>query len=405
MKAVSHVVRKVSFAISLGIASAVCAAEVGAAQIPPARHFDVHYLTLNGAQCRVFDISDGRAVGWCHAPHYGTQRAFVWTQETGVVALGTLGGLSSAASVVEGTSVAGSSSTMGDAETHAFLAQGENIEDLGALEGGVALPRGVHRSNVVGEATTAGGEYHAFLATPAAGIRDLGTLAAGTESSASAIHGGLIAGWSATEGFQIRSRRPVAWTLAGRMIDIGDEPIEFVDDGWVRGHGTATDVRNGLIVGYRLKVPALKHRAFVWTQTSAIRDLPLAPGSDENFALATDGRSVVGQLSGYSDTFGWTTRAFVWTQRHGTVAITPPSITAVATHVAAGRVVGHFASNGARTFLWTRERGLRDVTPSGFEFGAMPAGIDDQGRIAVVYTEEDPNVVRSAILVPRRLSE
>jgi hypothetical protein len=45
-----------------------------------------------------------------------------------------------------------------------------------------------------------------------------------------------------------------------------------------------------------------------------------------------------------------------------------------------------------------------DVTPKGFESGAMPVGIGDQGRIAVVYTEEDPNVVRSAVLVPRWLS-
>jgi probable HAF family extracellular repeat protein len=276
------------------------------------------------------------------------------------------------------------------------------MEDLGTLGGSVALPRGVHRSNVVGESTTATGNYHGFLATAAAGIRDLGTLAAGTESSVTSIHGGLISGWSATDGYQIRSRRPVVWTLDGRMIDIVPEPIEFVEDGWVRGHGIATDVRNGLVVGYTLKIPSLKNRAFVWTPTSGIRDLPLAPGADENFALATDGHTVVGQLSGFSEIHGWTTRAFVWTQRRGTLAITPPSIHAVATHVAAGRVVGHF---GWRTFLWTREQGLMDVTPSGFESGALPAGIDDQGRIAVVYTEEDPNVVRSAILVPRWLSK
>jgi probable HAF family extracellular repeat protein len=404
MNAVSHVMRRVTLAVSLCIAYGVCTADAGAAEIRPARHFDVHYLTLDGAQCRVFDISDGRAVGWCHSPQHGAQRAFVWTQETGVVALGTLGGSSSSAAVAEGASVAGSSSTAGDVETHAFLARGGDMEDLGDLGGGLALPQGVHRSNVVGESTTATGDYHAFLATPASGTRDLGTLAAGTESSASAIHGGLIAGWSATDGFQIRSRRPVAWTLEGRMIDIAGEPIEFVEDGWVRGHGEANDVRNGLVVGYTLKIPALKNRAFIWTRTSGIRDLPLAPGSDENFAFATDGSSVVGQLSGFSDTYGWTTRAFVWTQQHGTVAITPPSLVAFATHVAAGRVLGQFSSNGARTFLWTRQHGLMDVTPSDFVSGAAPAGIDDQGRIAVVYTEEDPNVVRSAVLVPRRLS-
>jgi probable HAF family extracellular repeat protein len=406
MNSVSHVGRAVTLAILFGIAQVIGMSAVDAAEIRPARHYDTHLLTLNGQQCRVFDISEGRAVGWCHAPQYGMRQAFAWTQQTGVVALGTLGGSTSWGEVVDGPNIAGSSSIAGDTQMHAFLTQGGDMLDLGHLGGGLAFPRGVYRSNVVGESTTVTGDYHAFLATPSEGIRDLGTLANGTESSVTAIHGGLIVGWSATFESQIRTRRPVAWTLDGQIIDLApDQPIEMVEDGWVRSFGIATDVRNGLIAGYRLTYPEMKGRSFVWTRSTGRRDLPLAPGSDENFANATDGYHVVGQASGLNETYGYTTQAFVWTPHHGVAAITPPSIQAVATHVAAGRVVGYYGSNGLRIFLWTRKQGLMDVTPSGFTFGPRPVGIDNQGRIAVVYEDEDPNVVRSAVLVPRRLSE
>ena len=71
-------------------------------------------------------------------------------------------------------------------------------------------------------------------------------------------------------------------------------------------------------------------------------DLGLVPGSIESFAFDTDGQWVVGQLSG-DITLGLTTRGFVWSETSAMKAITPASITARATHVANGRVVGFYA--------------------------------------------------------------
>jgi hypothetical protein len=79
--------------------------------------------------------------------------------------------------------------------------------------------------------------------------------------------------------------------------------------------------------------------------------------------------------------------------------------------VSDGRVLGLFHADpdrppeddfgNVRTFLWTEDEGLVDVTPSGF-FGARPAGIDEDGRIALHEDRDfaEGASTRSAILVP-----
>ncbi|MEO8017442.1 MAG: hypothetical protein ABI769_06490 [Pseudomonadota bacterium] len=99
------------------------------------------------------------------------------------------------------------------------------------------------------------------------------------------------------------------------------------------------------------------------------------------------------------------TRAFVWTAARGMRAITPTTVSAVATSVANGRAVGWYNSvdtNGQRMFLWSAARRLVDVTPPGLT-GSRPVGIDARGRIAVVYEDENPLNTRSVVLVPRGL--
>jgi hypothetical protein len=45
---------------------------------------------------------------------------------------------------------------------------------------------------------------------------------------------------------------------------------------------------------------------------------------------------------------------------------------------------------------------MRDVTPRSFTFGATPAGIDADGRIALQDNEDENGTTQSAVLVPRR---
>ena len=205
----------------------------------------------------------------------------------------------------------------------------------------------------------------------------------------------MIAGYSTTS---IPGRRPIIWRTDGTLIDPLGIPIESCGI-FVCGDGEATAVRDGLVVGHRRNA-AEESRAFAWTQARGLIDLGLVPGSTESFALDTDEGWVVGQLSG-----PLSTRAFVWTAARGMRAITPTTVTAVATSVTNGRVVGWYHSvdtNGQRIFLWTAQRGLVDVTPRGLH-GSRAVGIDALGRIAVLYEDENPLNTRSVVLVPRGL--
>src|SRR5688572_13124519 len=78
-------------AIALVMSAALLVPLAAPAQsFPPAHNYEVHALTLNGAGCRVADIDAGMAVGWCDTE--AGRRAFAWTEATGMMDLGTLGG-------------------------------------------------------------------------------------------------------------------------------------------------------------------------------------------------------------------------------------------------------------------------------------------------------------------------
>ena len=97
--------------------------------------------TLGGDYSKPVDVNDaGEVVGWSctveGSPNVVPQHAFLWTATTGMVSLGTLGGLHSAATAVNAQGwVVGLSSTAANA-SHAFLwTATDGMEDLGTLGG------------------------------------------------------------------------------------------------------------------------------------------------------------------------------------------------------------------------------------------------------------------------------
>jgi probable HAF family extracellular repeat protein len=365
---------------------------------PPARNYEVHALTLNGAGCRVSDIDAGMAVGWCgnEAP----RRAFAWTEATGMIDLGTLGGTTALAFGTRNGRAVGSSTLSGDLTENAMAwSLSTGMIDLGSLGGGSWMQADATAGNVVVGSGSVNDQPRAFRWTPSTGLVALPGLPGSTESVALDVDGSLIAGYSGTS---VPGRRPVAWRTDGTLIDPIGAPIESCGI-FVCGTGESTAVRDGLVVGYSSDVADPERiRAFAWSEAGGLVDLGLVAGATDSFAFDTDDGAVVGQLSGPFPLL--TIRAFIWTAAAGMRAITPDTVSAVATSITNGRVVGWYGSadtNGTRPFLWTPRRGPVDVTPPGFN-GSRPMGIDAAGRIAVLYEDENPANTKSVVLVPRR---
>src|SRR5262245_33299945 len=113
--------RLVPVAVALAFLSAPLVATAKKPPVPLAKHYTVVNLTLGGTNCRVLAMNDGAAVGSAHTPGDAETHAFVWTEASGMVDLGTLGGTFSAAGWHENGRVIGVSTTANDAEFHAFL--------------------------------------------------------------------------------------------------------------------------------------------------------------------------------------------------------------------------------------------------------------------------------------------
>ncbi len=97
------------------------------------------------------------------------------------------------------------------------LKNGQPIS-LGSLGGRIVTPTDINEAGlVVGYAQRRGGQFHAFVSTLAAGMKDLGTLEGGRQSFAYGINrAGIIVGASEAEG---RALHAVV-IVDGRMIDL-----------------------------------------------------------------------------------------------------------------------------------------------------------------------------------------
>ncbi|HEV2342738.1 MAG TPA: hypothetical protein VGS97_01485 [Actinocrinis sp.] len=161
-------------------------------------------------------------------PHYGVLKPCVehpshaFLYSGGVMTdLGTLGGLSSAATAINATGSAVGSAATAAGVSHAFVERGGVMTDLGTLDGAAASSNALAingTGQIVGWSTAAGGTgNHAFLDTNGTMI-DLGTIDGGTASVANGINAsGVVIGNSDTaasdeHGFVYQN---------GTMTDIG----------------------------------------------------------------------------------------------------------------------------------------------------------------------------------------
>jgi probable HAF family extracellular repeat protein len=112
-----------------------------------------------------------------NASAQATYHAFIWSANTGMQDLGSLGGSSYAQGINASGQVVGYYvSLLGQLRPFLWTQSG-GIKDLGTLGGDAGVAAGINDSGqVAGWATTAAGAAHAFLWSAAGGMKDLGTL-------------------------------------------------------------------------------------------------------------------------------------------------------------------------------------------------------------------------------------
>jgi probable HAF family extracellular repeat protein len=258
----------------------------------------VEIPSLGGRQVFVEDINDDGVVVGGETTADGDMHAIRFTDLGGVQDLGNLNGFGSQsyASAIASDGAIGGHADRADGTAvffgHRYTAKGGRAEICG---GGCSVWDLNARGQVVGllpgrDPTT----WQAFLYTPAAGLRTLGTLG-GARSSASALsESGVVVGNAQVEGAP-KEELGHAFVYDTREANprLRDLNAVFEATGWVLQ--AANDVNDRYIVGYGRRGDG--KRAFrIDVATRKVLDLGTIPDGRDSFASGVDL---------YGDVVGW----------------------------------------------------------------------------------------------------
>ncbi|HTA22487.1 MAG TPA: DUF3466 family protein [Terriglobales bacterium] len=268
----------------------------------------------------------GVMAGWQYSGGYGINQAGVIVGEVTKVqgegyvnaAIGWQAGIgmhyipglskdnSSATAVNDRGQVVGQATTA-SGEIHAFLwTRDGGAQDLGTLGGSTSYASAINNSGqVIGSSETATGMNHAFLWTQESGMQDLMSLThracSGCESIANAINdSGVIVGQL---GHHQGGRLDAFVWKNGHGKSLGD----------LGGTGMAGSSANGVnksgqVVGVAETPDGASH-AFLWTESGGMQDLGTLPGGSDSQAYAINNQ---GQVVGESDLADGNYHAFIW---------------------------------------------------------------------------------------------
>jgi probable HAF family extracellular repeat protein len=298
--------------------------------------------------------------------------------------IGTLGGSSSVALAVNDYGqVVGSSSTVGDAEQHAFswTAAGGMV-DLGTF-GGRTAATGVNNNGLVVGYSDDSSTRRALVWTAADGMVDIGSLGGGSSAAFGVNDSGQVVGWS--EVITGQAPHAFVWTLAEGMTDLGT----LGDPSW---QSVATAINeSGQIVGWSRSSKLGDVHAFSWTAGGGMVDLGTLGGTRSSAEAVSDSGQVVGSshLAGDAEmrAFSWTTTGMV----NLGVLTSGSTLSAAAGVNSSGQVVGYSYLHPApepHAVSWTSGGALIDLGTLGGTTSAA-AAINESGLIAGYSTLAD----------------
>jgi len=221
---------------------------------------------------------------------------------------------------------------------------------------------------------------HAFLWSKGSGLKDLGTLQAGTVSGATGINDlGTVVGYSNVKGQPATNFIAFQWTSAGGMVNLGtlsggnsSAAFEVNSSGMIAGDSFNS---SGIVL------------ATSWTNNK-IKNLGRLPKAQFTAALdVNDSNQIVGEsVFTYSPTF--TSHAFSWTSGTGMqdIGTLPGGVTSIANAInESGVIVGQ--SDGANTgghwhaVMWDATKKIKDL------------GTIAGGNYSIAFAVNDSNVV------------
>jgi probable HAF family extracellular repeat protein len=273
---------------------------------------------------------------------------------------------------------------------HAFVAtRADGMVDIGTLGGNTAYALAANAAGqVVGysNTATAADGYRTFFWTKTGGMIDIGTIGGTNYVPAEINDSGQVTGTFDPSGIGLDSHG-FFWTSAGGMIDLGT----------LGGNQTMPWAMNayGKVVGLsRISPDSYTYHAFSWTKAGGMVDLGVPLGATNSRAYAVN---TFGQVVGVSD-LGGGRRAFFWSQAGGMVDLGTDGLTESVPFAIldSGQVFGYsytFGTDLYKAWTWTPAGGLVDLGSLGGG-STRPFAVSASGQV-VGYSYVDSDLTKN----------